>query len=114
MTKQAVSAAERQRKYRESRVTLKVESAGIAFLMAEALHRESRETWKLCEIAKAAGEDYSHALKSMEALKGAADELAAHARKLMELEQERQEAELARVSAGFAGCCEADSGMGKD
>lgn len=114
MTKQAVSAAERQRKYRESRVTLKVESAGVAFLMSEALHREASETWKLCEVARAAGEDYSQALQSMGALRRAAEEMAAHARKLMELEQERQEAELARVSAGFAGCCEADSGTGKD
>lgn len=114
MTKQAMAAAERQRKYRESRVTLKVESAGVGFLMAQALSKEAGLLWKICEGCKKRGEDYSEALKSMGTLRRAAEELEAHAKFLMELERERQEAELARLNRELAGDCEVDSAVSKD
>lgn len=111
MTKQAMAAAERQRKYRESRVTLKVENAGVAFLMEIAI---SKELKGLAELAKIEGEGIDQLLETMKALKAAAEELGAHGRKLMTLKAEQQEAELARLSEELTGCYEVDSAVGKD
>lgn len=111
MTKQAMAGAERQRKYRESRVTLKVENAGVAFLMEVAIGKELKG---LAELAKMEGEGIGQLLETMKALKAAADELGAHGRKLMALKAEQEEAELARLNRELAGDCEVDSVMGRD